>query len=113
MFKTTLLIASLFAVSAVAAPPSADKPSAAPAAAKNFPAADIPFAPFNPKAPKGIHVYPLMGNPAGTAFTAVVRFPAGYKAKLHSHKHNYAAVALTEGLVHGTTEATAVPAKAK
>lgn len=87
--------------------PVAEKATAAPAEKKNAPAAktldfkDIPFAAFNPKQPKGIHVFPLMGNPKKTAFSAIVRFPANFKTPLHTHKFGYSAVALSEGLFHG------------
>jgi beta-alanine degradation protein BauB len=83
--------------------------SAAPAAKVAGPSnvlfADIPFRPFNPKQPEGVHVYPISGNPGTGAFSAVVRFPAGLKMPLHSHDHNYTAVALSEGLYHGVSNA--------
>jgi quercetin dioxygenase-like cupin family protein len=69
--------------------------------AKTFDSQDIPFAPFNPKQPKGIHVFPLTGNPQSSAFSAVVRFPAGFETPLHTHKFSYSAVALSDGLFHG------------
>jgi len=86
---------------AEAAPAKA--PAAAAAAAKNVDFKDIPFKPFNPKQPKGIHFFPLNGNPKATAFSAIVRFPAGFETPLHTHKHTYSAVALSDGLFHGDT----------
>ena len=89
-------------------PPATDateaKPEAGPAAT-NIVFEDIKFSPFNPKQPNGIHVFPVMGNPGKGAFTAIVRFPDGFMTPLHSHDHAYSGVALSDGLVHGSTTA--------
>jgi len=73
-------------------------------ATKNLNLADIPFAPFNPEQPEGVHVYAISGNPSAGAFNAVVRFPPGYRTALHAHTATYTGVAMSEGLVHGSTE---------
>jgi len=65
---------------------------------------EIPFRPFNPKQPNGIHVYAIKGNPQAGPFTAVVRFPAGFMMPLHSHDFAYDGVALSDGLVHGLSD---------
>jgi quercetin dioxygenase-like cupin family protein len=89
--------------------PSED--SAAAPAASNLNLADIPFAPFNPEQPEGINVFAITGDFKAGPFTAIARFPAGYRSPLHSHTANYTGVALNEGLVHGSTAdaAGAVP----
>ena len=87
------------------APAEAAPAEEAPAAqsARNLNLADIPFAPFNPEKPEGINVYPITGNPKAGAFNAIVRLPAGYRSPLHSHTANYTGIAMSEGMVHGTT----------
>jgi quercetin dioxygenase-like cupin family protein len=83
------------------------EPAAKVSVSSNVLFADIPFSPFNPKQPEGVHVYPISGNPGTGPFSAVVRFPAGLKMPLHSHKHSYTGMALSEGLYHGTSDAAA------
>ncbi len=83
--------------------PAAEASAAAPASA-SIVFEDIPFQPFNPKQPEGIHVYPIQGNPKAGAFTAIVRFPANFMMPLHSHDFAYDGVALSDGLVHGTSD---------
>mgnify|MGYP001305855851 CR=1 FL=1 len=83
----------------------ATAPAAAqPATAKHFALADIPFRPFNPKKPEGINVYAIAGNPGAGPFSAIVRFPAGFKTPLHSHDYAYDGIALSDGLFHGSSE---------
>jgi len=96
---------------AEAAPAEAAPAEEAPAAqsARNLNLADIPFAPFNPEQPEGIHVYPITGNPQAGAFNAIARFPAGYRSPLHSHTANYTGIAMSEGMVHGSTADAAEP----
>ena len=75
----------------------------------SFAAADIPWRPFNPKKPEGIHVYAIKGDPSKGPFTALVKMPPGGEAPLHVHSAAYVGVALTEGFVHGATAADAKP----
>ena len=70
---------------------------------KNFNLADVPFAPFNPEQPEGIHVYPITGSPSAGAFTAIVRLPPGYRTPLHQHTASYTGIAVSEGMMHGFT----------
>lgn len=71
--------------------------------------ADIPFAAFDPEKPEGIHVYPIAGNPKETAFSAMVRFPSGYRAPLHTHEASFSAVTMSEGLVHSSSPDASEP----
>ena len=80
------------------------KVTAPAATAKHFALADMPFRPFNPKKPEGINVYAIVGTPGGGAFSAIVRFPAGFKTPLHSHDYAYDGIALSDGLFHGSSD---------
>jgi len=83
----------------------ATEPAAAkPATANHFAFADIQFRPFNPKQPDGINVYAIVGNPGAGPFSAIVRFPAKFQMPLHSHDYAYDAIALSEGLYHGSSD---------
>jgi quercetin dioxygenase-like cupin family protein len=82
---------------------AASTDSATAPSASNLNLADIPFAPFNPEQPEGINVFPISGDFKAGPFTAIARFPAGYRSPLHSHTANYTGVAVSEGLVHGAT----------
>jgi len=86
---------------------AATSPKAAPGPVGNTAAADIPWAPFNPEQPEGIHVYAIKGNPAEGAFTALVKMPAGLKVPMHTHDHAYSGVVLTDGFAAGATAADA------
>jgi quercetin dioxygenase-like cupin family protein len=91
---------------AAPAPAAAEEPAeTAPAAesTKNLNFADIPFAPFNPEKPEGIHVYPITGNPKEGPFNAIVRLPPGFQVPLHTHKANFTGITMSEGLVHAST----------
>lgn len=114
MTRATLLLSLVFGLTACAAtaevtvdPPAEAAPPAATAHHLAF--ADIPFAPFNPEQPEGIHVYPISGDPAAGAFNAVVRFPPGLMMPLHTHTYGYSGVALSEGLVHGSASDSVHP----
>ena len=89
-------------------PPVAPAP---PPLVKNLDFAEIPFAPFNPDQPEGIHVYTLSGDSKTGPFNAIVRFPAGHNTPLHSHKASYIGVSLSDGFVYGhtTDSGTALP----
>ena len=121
MARFALLISLLFTLSACASTSGSKKEAAPEAATEEAPAeeaaaeeapapertgaiqfADIPFAAFDPEKPEGIHVYPISGNPKETAFSAMVRFPAGFRSPLHTHQASFSAVTMSEGLVHGT-----------
>ena len=79
-------------------------PVAEPGPPGNFTAEEIAWAPFDPKKPEGIHVYPIKGNPQKGAFTALVKLPPGMKIPLHTHTHAYSAVTVTEGFASGKNE---------
>ena len=65
--------------------PTAPEVAEAPApTAASMQFADIPWKPSNPKAPQGVMVHILSGNPKDGAFNAIVKVPAGKKIPLHS-----------------------------
>jgi quercetin dioxygenase-like cupin family protein len=123
MFR--FLIMLTFAVSAMACAstqatttdsPAAEAPKAVEAAPEAAPApgptgstaaADIPWAPFNPKQPEGIHVYAIKGDPSKGVFSAIVKMPAGLKIPMHTHDHAYSGVVLSDGFAAGPTSADA------
>ena len=80
-----------------------------PTTAVNLNLSDVPFAPFDPNKPAGIHVYPIEGDPSDGAFNAIVRLPARYRSPLHSHTAGFSGVTMSEGLVHGATADAADP----
>jgi len=106
---TTSDAASAVEAPLVQASAAAAEAPPAPAVAKNVKFADIPFAPFDPKKPEGIHVYAISGDPKAGPFSAIVRMPAGYQTPLHTHKANFSGVALSEGLVHSATTEPGAP----
>jgi quercetin dioxygenase-like cupin family protein len=82
-------------------------PADAPATAKNVLFANIPFKPFNPKKPEGIHVYPFLGDHKKGAFSAIVRMPPGFETPLHTHKAGFSGVSLSDNFTHGPSKETA------
>jgi quercetin dioxygenase-like cupin family protein len=78
-------------------------------AAKNVAFSQLAFKPFNPKNPKGIHVYFISGNPKAGAFSAMVKLPPGYNSGLHTHTADYTGIAMSAGLSHTLTKAPGKP----
>ena len=84
-----LTLSLFFAACATSSSSTTEKPAETPPVATattaaapaiesaNFAFADIPFKPFNPKKPEGIHVFPFLGSPNAGGFSAIVRMPPG------------------------------------
>ena len=83
----TLVVASALpvTVSAQVAAGGKDAPAKAPIA---MPAADLKWADLDPVGAPGVKIATLWGNPAGGAFGAFLKLPAGFAAPLHTHTAN-------------------------
>lgn len=83
----TLAVASALpvAVSAQVASGGKDAPAKAPIA---MAAADLKWADLDPVGAPGVKIAGLWGNPAGGAFGAFLKLPAGFAAPLHTHTAN-------------------------
>ena len=83
----TLAVASALpvAVSAQVASGGTDAPAKAPIA---MAAADLKWADLDPVGAPGVKIAGLWGNPAGGAFGAFLKLPAGFAAPLHTHTAN-------------------------
>ena len=92
--------------STVEKPPvaTATTDAAPPVESANFVFADIPFKPFNPKKPDGVHVFPFLGSPRAGAFSAIIRMPPGLSLPLHAHKSGFSGVVLSDGFVHAASK---------
>ena len=69
----------------------------------------IPWKPSNPKAPQGVMVHVISGDPKTGPFNAIVKAPAGLKIPLHTHAAEFHGVTLTGGMVHAAQTGVAQP----
>ena len=71
--------------------------------------ADIPWKASNPKAPQGVLIHVLSGDPSKGAFNAIVKMPAGMKLPLHTHSADFNGVTLSGGMVHAAQTGVGEP----
>lgn len=67
-------------------------------------AADLVFKPANPAQPKGPGISLVSGDQTKGAFSALVRFPAGFTATKHSHTASYSGAVVSGAIGHGEGE---------
>ncbi|MDP2339964.1 MAG: DUF4437 domain-containing protein [Deltaproteobacteria bacterium] len=100
----------MFAVSALAADkaaPAAPAPAAAAAAAPKMavtPAAELKWAPLDPKSPMGLQVSMVEGDMAKGPVTFFLKLPAGSKSGLHAHTNDYFSVVISGAPAHGVSD---------
>ena len=66
-----------------------------------MPASDIKWADLDPTGAPGVKVTDLWGNHAKGAFGALIKFPGGFAAPLHTHTNDMQAVIVSGTFVHG------------
>lgn len=59
-----------------------------------------------PGAPSGVKMAVLWGDPTKGAFGAIHKFPAGFKAPLHTHSSDLHCVVVSGTLIHGEADGT-------
>jgi anti-sigma factor ChrR (cupin superfamily) len=90
---------ALVAAAAMAQAPAADAKKPAPKAKASrlvkVAAADVKWTDLDPKGAPGVKIADMWGNHAKGAFGAFLKFPAGFKAPLHTHTSDYRIVVLS------------------
>jgi len=109
-FSGALILIGGIAAMASGAPASTSaKPAEAPAKTKTmhamakpivWPAADLKWVP-TPGAPTGVLMAVLWGDPAKGPHGAIHKFPAGFKAGLHTHSADLHCVVISGTMIHG------------
>ncbi len=66
-----------------------------------IPASDIKWADLDPTGAPGVKVMDLWGNHAKGAFGALIKFPEGFAAPLHTHTNDMQIVIVSGTFVHG------------
>jgi quercetin dioxygenase-like cupin family protein len=65
-----------------------------------WPAADIKWVEISPDTP-GVKIADLWGDHTKGAFGALIKFPAGFSAPLHTHTHDFRIVVVSGTFIHG------------
>jgi hypothetical protein len=103
----SVVVGSLFACSAFAgdkaAAPAAPAAAAAPKMAVTA-AADLKWAPLDPKSPMGLQVSMVEGDMAKGPVTFFLKLPVGAKSGLHGHSNDYYAVVIAGAPAHGVSD---------
>ncbi len=97
-----IALSALLAAPVAAQDAPAEGEEAAAATMQHFPAADVPWTPFNPEEPDGIQIVVLNGDPSAGPSAMLARFPVGFDSGLHSHTAAYTAVAIRGARRHGS-----------
>src|SRR5215468_7625830 len=66
-----------------------------------MPSADLKWTDLDPKGAPGVKIADLWGDHTKGAFGAIVKFPAGFAAPLHTHTNAYKIVILTGTFIQG------------
>jgi len=82
------------------AAPKAKSAMHAGAKAVTWPAADLKWV-HNPGSPEGVMMAVLWGDPEKGGHGAIHKFPAGFKAPLHTHSADLHAVVISGTIIHG------------
>lgn len=87
------LLAASTALAQAAAKPAHTKPVITPAA-------DMKWVDMQP-GPPGVKIVDLWGDHTKSAYGALIKFPAGFAAPLHTHKSNMKIVVVSGTFIHG------------
>src|SRR5262249_37585651 len=66
-----------------------------------MPSADLKWMDLDPKGAPGVKIADLWGDHTKGAFGAIVKFPAGFAAPLHTHTNAYKIVVLSGTFIQG------------
>ena len=66
-----------------------------------MPAADMKWTDLDPKGAPGVKIADLWGDHTKGAFGAILKFPAGFNAPLHTHTHDMKIVVMSGTFIHG------------
>jgi hypothetical protein len=66
-----------------------------------MPAADLKWADLDPAGAPGVKIVDLWGDHTKGAFGAFIKFPAGFKAPLHTHTNDYKIVVVSGTFIQG------------
>src|SRR5712692_4276333 len=76
-------------------------PKAGANAPKFMPAADVKWMDLDPTGAPGVKIADLWGNHATGAYGALIKFPAGFSAPLHTHTNAMKIVIVSGTFIHG------------
>lgn len=66
-----------------------------------MPAGDVQWTDLDPTGAPGVKIADLWGNHATGAYGALIKFPAGFSAPLHTHTNTMKAVIVSGTFIHG------------
>jgi quercetin dioxygenase-like cupin family protein len=66
-----------------------------------MPAGDVKWTDLDPTGAPGVKIADLWGNHATGAYGALIKFPAGFVAPLHTHTNDMKAVMVSGTFIHG------------